>query len=599
MRNKILTLSLLVIFFFGCKKEEENIEPNINENNQTLINSIKDLNVNKDFDFNSTKTIKLNVKLPSSLNSNKTYVVNVYDNEDLNLLAKGSTNENGEYSTNIKLSTASNNIIIKTIAGTYEVEISNNIAELDYNNIYSDDSTNTNLKNIYKSANNKFTKEKSINSNNLITNGDFSTNDFSVGNETNAKNNLNKWYIMNENDFTHYNNNSVRYYNNGYTVSAELYQGFNVSANSDLTVSVDIKTSGFNNWSALRLAFYDDAGNSVGYQQVSVYPYSVWNTYTISATVPSSATKAVFYPIVIFSFPFAEVVIDNVFASTLNETDTDGDGIIDKEDAFPDDNTKAFYVSFPSNSIGTYAFEDLWPYTGDYDFNDLVLNYKYNYVTDARNLLVSLECNYKIKAVGGSFKNGFGFSLNKPSSVISSITGTYNTESYINYNSNGTEAGQTNAVIIVFDNVFDVIPHPGGIGINTTHENTYVIPVDVNIKLNMTNPLDISDFTINPFIIINGDRSYEVHLPNYLPTDLANTNLFGQGQDNSLYVGYYKSELNLPWALSVPVDFDYPIEKVDITQAHLKFANWVQSNGTQYTDWYEDKSGYRNSNNIY
>lgn len=28
-------------------------------------------------------------------------------------------------------------------------------------------------------------------------------------------------------------------------------------------------------------------------------------------------------------------------------------------------------------------FEDLWPATGDYDFNDLVLDYSINRVTDA------------------------------------------------------------------------------------------------------------------------------------------------------------------------------------------------------------------------
>jgi LruC domain-containing protein len=66
-----------------------------------------------------------------------------------------------------------------------------------------------------------------------------------------------------------------------------------------------------------------------------------------------------------------------------------------------------------------------------------------------------------------------------------------------------------------------------------------------------------------------------------------------------LISGYYKSKDNLPWGLDIPVDFDYAIEKADITQAYLKFAQWVESNGTQYQDWYLDKSGYRNSAKIY
>jgi LruC domain-containing protein len=83
------------------------------------------------------------------------------------------------------------------------------------------------------------------------------------------------------------------------------------------------------------------------------------------------------------------------------------------------------------------------------------------------------------------------------------------------------------------------------------------------------------------------------------PTNLVNSNLFGTGQDDSNSGIYYKSKNNLPWALDIPTDFDYDIEKADITQTYLKFSQWVQSNGTQYQDWYLDKPGYRNTSNIY
>ena len=62
---------------------------------------------------------------------------------------------------------------------------------------------------------------------------------------------------------------------------------------------------------------------------------------------------------------------------------------------------------------------------------------------------------------------------------------------------------------------------------------------------------------------------------------------------------YYKTDKNLPWAINIPTVFEYPIEKQDITQAHLHFADWAQSDGTLYTDWYEDKPGYRNASLIY
>jgi hypothetical protein len=56
--------------------------------------------------------------------------------------------------------------------------------------------------------------------------------------------------------------------------------------------------------------------------------------------------------------------------------DTDGDGIQDQDDAFPYP-AVAFELFTPSKyGTGTIAFEDLWPSYGDYDFNDVALNYQ-------------------------------------------------------------------------------------------------------------------------------------------------------------------------------------------------------------------------------
>ena len=62
---------------------------------------------------------------------------------------------------------------------------------------------------------------------------------------------------------------------------------------------------------------------------------------------------------------------------------------------------------------------------------------------------------------------------------------------------------------------------------------------------------------------------------------------------------YYKTGNNLPWAIEIPVSFDYPYEKVDILQTHLKFGEWATAGGESFQDWYLDKAGYRNESNIY
>ena len=77
--------------------------------------------------------------------------------------------------------------------------------------------------------------------------------------------------------------------------------------------------------------------------------------------------------------------------------------------------------------------------------------------------------------------------------------------------------------------------------------------------------------------------------------------LFGKGQDNSnpSKGKYYMSDKYLPWALNIPVQFDYPAEKEDITKTYLMFNNWAITRGGSYTDWYTNKTGYRDINRIY
>jgi LruC domain-containing protein len=62
---------------------------------------------------------------------------------------------------------------------------------------------------------------------------------------------------------------------------------------------------------------------------------------------------------------------------------------------------------------------------------------------------------------------------------------------------------------------------------------------------------------------------------------------------------YYRSTTGLPWAIEVPNNFVYPVEKADILETYLHFAQWAQSSGNDFKDWYMEKPGYRNNANIY
>lgn len=286
--------------------------------------------------------------------------------------------------------------------------------------------------------------------------------------------------------------------------------------------------------------------------------------------------------------------------------DSDGDGVPDALDEFPNDPLRAF------SSIaaqGTLAYEDLWPFNGDYDFNDMVIEYKLTAITNAQNKVKDFKATFKIRAFGAGYKNGFGFQFGNTSINQTLITadGSQLTENIITLNSNGLEAGQSIPTVIVFDNAYSIMPHPGqgAIGVNTTPGATYRQPQTLTIDITFSTAtytiaqLNLANF--NPFIFSNLTRGREIHLADKAPTSLANLALFGTGDDDSNPSAgrTYRNKQNLPWAIHIPGTFDYPIEKTPITSAHLKFSQWAMSSGTLFPDWFLNLTGYRDHTKIY
>lgn len=288
-------------------------------------------------------------------------------------------------------------------------------------------------------------------------------------------------------------------------------------------------------------------------------------------------------------------------------SDTDGDGVPDASDAFPNDPARAYISYYPSQSgWATIAFEDNWPNKGDYDMNDLVLNYRYTYVTNAQNQVVTIQTDYNVAAAGASFKNGFGLQLPIPASAVRSVTGEVIKGNYISLASNGVESGQTNAVVIPFDNTDDLINNPdGAFFVNTLTSKSKVTGTTASVLITLTSPIAQSALTpssFNPFLISNQRRAYEVHLPGYTPTNKANTQLFGTGDDSSVPGSgrYYLSADNWPWAINFSDQFIYPLETISINIAYPNFLTWASSGGTLFTDWYSNTAdGYRITSDLY
>ena len=272
-----------------------------------------------------------------------------------------------------------------------------------------------------------------------------------------------------------------------------------------------------------------------------------------------------------------------VYSDTPDDTDTDNDGIPDSDDDFPEDPDKAFEVFTPSKyGTGTIAFEDLWPSYGDYDFNDVALNYRAIAILNADNLAVQVDFICNVKANGAGFTNGLGIEIEGvSSSQVESVTGPVYTQGYINLNPNGTEANQDNAVVIFTDD-----------------QDNFLNETTVSIKF--TEPISttvLGAAPFNPFIIINKDRDKEVHLPYRSLTNLGTGVSFAEGV-NSDPDGNFISDNGYPWAISVIHDFKVPKERVPVDEAYNFFATWATSGGLEYNDWYKDNPGYRNNSKI-
>lgn len=289
-----------------------------------------------------------------------------------------------------------------------------------------------------------------------------------------------------------------------------------------------------------------------------------------------------------YKFNQFNIGIDDLATLTTDETppvilDGDGDGVLDIYDEYPTDPLRAYNTYTPSLlGLGTLTFEDMWPAKGDYDFNDLILNYQFKTVMNAEDKVVELYGKFIVSHIGGTYKNGFGFELPFSPSLISSVTGYNITSNLVTLDAKGLETGQDKAVVIVFD---------------VAEDNLYST---LNIHILFENPTEsslVGTPPFNPFIFINEDRGRELHLINMAPTSKMNSAFYGTMDDrsNPSQGQYYLTSNKLPWTINLLENFDYPKEKKSINKAYINFNTWAESGGSTYSDWYKNNPGYRDA----
>ncbi len=269
--------------------------------------------------------------------------------------------------------------------------------------------------------------------------------------------------------------------------------------------------------------------------------------------------------------------------------------------------TYAFYPC--QGQFGTIGFEDNWPHKGDYDFNDVVIDYNVKATFNDDDLVSRIDMQLYLRAAGAAFDNAFGISFrqfwsyNGPFPEIASVI--------VNGEIIEPEATIYPAYILI-PSTKSVMPV-----YNTFMNNPFDPPVEFLVEIVFAEPIDEWDLELplqNPFIVINQERGREVHLPYDLPTSLADPTLAGTKHDatdpdaflpeNFKALGGYYTYMSAnghPWAIDVYFEnagnelFQYPVEYKPIHEAYSSFESWVE-----YWDpweWYLPE--YRVAGNVY
>ncbi|NVK26866.1 MAG: LruC domain-containing protein [Flavobacteriia bacterium] len=308
---------------------------------------------------------------------------------------------------------------------------------------------------------------------------------------------------------------------------------------------------------------------------------------------------AIYY---ISSNPVTAIDASNVPPTTSVAADADVDGVPDVDDDYPNDATKAFDNYY----IGNLGFEDLWPHKGDYDFNDLVMGYNIMQTTNAQNQVVAIHGDMAVKAIGAGNTLGFGMMLGDVNeSQVQSVTGGQPGSTPLN--ANGTEAGQSKAVLVLIDDAYDFINRPQGLFFNTDPSRPAEDAVLFTFDVTFNTPVDASILGAPPYnsFIVPGGISTgtrrEIHLPDFPGTDLHDTGDYGFAHDDSNPASgrYFRTESHLPWAINVDGQFDHPIEYAPIIEAYNNFAAWAESGGLLNEGWFLDIPGNRDDSKIW
>lgn len=372
--------------------------------------------------------------------------------------------------------------------------------------------------------------------------------------------------------------------------------------------SLQASPQGIKEGTAVQLKYFDDPeypkGKNFpkGYYIGFILACNAWNTYftgfnsyTLTKGFYASSTKG-----------FSTKVNSGIDVRTAMFKDKNSNIAIAFEDFMDDQNFTDVVFSLKANpeitnvppvdedlnttieKTGVYAFEDEWPKAGDYDMNDVLVQYTYQKVFNIFNEILSESFIFKtLYNKSTVFTNGLGFILSNEGNAQSTeyFIRKENEKDFTVASGADKFTRESNAIILT-DNV-------------KTNPNA---EYKVTFKYGDKNSNKKQETSIDAFIYRpskEGNR-LEVHCPMKKPTSKVDTSLFGQyedcskpnegiyyvsNQENIYPFAFYLSNANANDIAELK-NFDKN-EKKSISEIYPKFIDWAKY-GTN-ADWYKKK----------
>jgi LruC domain-containing protein len=230
-------------------------------------------------------------------------------------------------------------------------------------------------------------------------------------------------------------------------------------------------------------------------------------------------------------------------------------------------------ITMPGNKTqvtkGTLAFEDIWPSGGDYDMNDVVVEYTRSITFNASNKVVTIEDFFRPTSDGATIDNAFAYQV-----------GAGQVGTFVEKPNETFVETETNS-IIVYPNNREAMKEG----------KTYKIVRDFSSLSILKDDLE----PYNPYIILrylqaDHKTRTEVHLPKRKATSLAEQKLLYTEND----AFYIDKEGKYPFAIDIPIhNYRVPTEftRIDAETEYPEFRTWVESEGETNTDWYLNHAG--------